>query len=155
MAKDNSKNQDGITEVGGEADQSKNSSESSRKYRLPNFTNTTPPESSKDPLKSLKEIAKDKDIDPEIREWLLNYAVTRFNNRRKMAYISLFTIIGIVLFLAVGALHDGINECVIDKTCKGVLASVKQIENVLVWTVGFLASIVATYYGVSSFRPSS
>ena len=72
-----------------------------------------------------------------------------------MAYISLFTILGIVLFFAVGALHDGINECVVAKTCQGVLTSVKEIENVLVWTIGFLASIVATYYGVSSFRPSS
>lgn len=151
MVKDNSKNQG----VNDEGDQAKNSSESGRKFQLPSFTNSIPPESSKDPLKNLREIAKDKDIDPEIREWLLNYAVTRFNNRRRMAYISLFTILGIVAFLAVGALHDGINECVVSKTCAGVLTSVKEIESLLIWTIGFLASIVGTYYGVSSFRPSS
>jgi len=124
-------------------------------YKLPTLEHHAPPEASQNPLTSLRAIAKDKDIDPEIRQWLFDYAVTRFSNRRKMAYLALLTIIGIVIFLGFGAIYDGMSECVVAKTCNGILASVKEVDSVLVWVVGFLASIVAAYYGVSSFRPSS
>ncbi|WDE07195.1 hypothetical protein SG34_010030 [Thalassomonas viridans] len=124
-------------------------------FSLPALKNYIPPESSQNPLTSLRAIAKDKDIDPEIRQWLFDYAVTRFTNRRKMAYLALLTIIGIVIFLGFAAIYDGVSECVVAKTCNGILASVKAVDTLLVWIVGFLASIVAAYYGVSSFRPSS
>ncbi|WDD97419.1 hypothetical protein [Thalassomonas actiniarum] len=137
------------------AQQASGQSSSAKGFSLPALRNNIPPDSSQNPLTSLREIAKDKDIDPEIRQWLFDYAVTRFTNRRKMAYLALLTIIGIVIFLGFGAIYDGTSECVMAKTCNGILASVKEVDSVLVWVVGFLASIVAAYYGVSSFRPSS
>jgi len=125
------------------------------KASLPTLNKTLPPESSRDPLRILKEIAADKDIDTVTKNWLFEYAVTRFNNRRKMAYMSLLTILVFLGFLVLGALHDGMASCVVDKSCIGVLESISKIEKLLVWIGGFLAAIVATYYGVSSFRPSS
>ncbi len=126
-----------------------------RKLNLPGFNHSHPPCSSKDPLKTLMEIAQARDIDPEIRDWLFNYSVTRFKNRRRMAFIALTTIIGIIAFLGFGAIYDGTSTCVDSGQCQGILASLEKIESLMVWAVGFLASIVATYYGVSSFRPSS
>lgn len=142
-------------ETENKAQQTSDQSSANKKFSLPTLGNNTPPDSSQNPLNSLREIAKDKDIDPEIRKWLFDYAVTRFTNRRKMAYLALLTIIGIVIFLGFGAIYDGMSECVMAKTCNGILASVKAVDSILIWVVGFLASIVAAYYGVSSFRPSS
>lgn len=124
-------------------------------FKLPPLSYSTSPEASQDPLTSLMKIAKDKDIDPEVRQWLFDYAVTRFKNRRQMAFIALLTIIAMLFFLGFGALYDGLSECVASMKCTGILASMQKIEDVLVWGMGFLASIVAAYYGVSSFRPSS
>ena len=144
------------TAVSGQKKQPDNTGTQEKKgFKLPSFVNNNPPESTQNPLMSLREIAKDKDIDPEVRQWLFDYAVTRFANRRKMAYLALLTIIAIVIFLGFGALHDGMSTCVVKQSCNGILASVKEVEHVLVWVVGFLASIVGAYYGVSSFRPSS
>lgn len=146
------KNGKGKQEKEGGAEES---SADNKRFKLPSFAGGIPPGSSKDPLTTLQEIAKDKDIDPEIRQWLFEYSVSRFSNRRKMAYIALMTIVGIVFFLVFGALYDGVKGCVEPKDCVGILASVQKIEDLLVWVVGFLASIVAAYYGASSFRPSS
>ncbi|WDE10173.1 hypothetical protein [Thalassomonas haliotis] len=137
------------------AQQTSAQSSPNKGFSLPALGNNIPPDSSQNPLTSLRKIAKDKDIDPEVRQWLFDYAVTRFTNRRKMAYLALLTIIGIVIFLGFAAVYDGMSECVVAKTCNGILASVKAVDSVLIWVVGFLASIVAAYYGVSSFRPSS
>ena len=126
--------------------------EAGKKFHLPSMNQNAPPEASKDPLNILKVIAKDKEIDPETKEWLFNYAVTRFTNRRKMAYLSLITIVAFVGFLVLASLYDGV---FVTKAGEGILASVEKVESLLIWIGGFLASIVATYYGVSSFRPSS
>ncbi|MCK5099765.1 MAG: hypothetical protein KAR45_16765 [Desulfobacteraceae bacterium] len=128
------------------------SSEMKKKFSFPSMNYNTPSEAAKDPLKILTEIAKDKDIEAETKEWLLNYSVTRFNNRRKMAYLSLITIIAFVGFLALAAVYDGLISA---NASEGILANVKKVESLFIWIGGFLASIVATYYGVSSFRPSS
>ncbi len=127
-------------------------SETGKKFSLPSMNQNAPSEASKDPLNILKEIAKDKEIDPAAKEWLFNYAITRFTNRRKMAYLSLITIVAFLGFLILASLYDGVFVC---KAGEGILVSVKKIETLLIWIGGFLASIVATYYGVSSFRPSS
>lgn len=124
------------------------------RFVLPSL-NGVPADSSKDPLNRLEAIAKDSSIEPEVKQWLLNHAVTRFQNRRRMAYLALYTIIAIVVFLGVAAVHDGVSECVSQQTCQGILASIEQVQSLMAWVVGFLASIIAAYYGVSSFRPSS
>ena len=116
--------------------------------RLPLFGVSEPPESSRDPLLTLREIAKDKDLDAEAQAWLFEYSLTRFNNRRKMAYMALWTLIGLVVFLALGTFIDGIFDT-------DILDSIQQVQDILIWAAGFLASIVATYFGMSSLRPSS
>lgn len=132
---------------------------SKRKIVFPPLNKQEPPESTRDPLGVLREIAADSRIDNETKTWLFNFAVSRFNNRRRMAYLSLIAILAFLVFLMFGALYDGMNECVAteDKnTCQGgILAQVKAIESLLVWIGGFLTSIVTVYYGVTSFRPSS
>jgi len=121
-----------------------------------------PPESSRDPLRVLKEIAADPSIDSETKAWLFNFSVTRFYNCRRMAYLSLIALLVFLAFLVFGAVYDGmsINECTMGENekllCKaGIMESVKKIEGLLVWIGGFLTTIVAAYYGVTSFRPSS
>lgn len=136
--------------IEGKTDQK--SLEMKKKFSFPSMNYNAPSEASKDPLKILTDIAKDKDINAETKEWLFNYSVTRFNNRRKMAYLSLITIIAFVGFLALAAVYDGLTAA---KASEGILVNVQKVESLFIWIGGFLASIVATYYGVSSFRPSS
>ncbi len=132
-----------------------------KKTFLPSLARQESPDSARDPMRVLKEIAADPNIDDETKAWLFNFAVTRFNNRRRMAYLALIALLVFLAFLVFGAIYDGsISECVKgqdDKiTCNaGILGSIKEIEGLLEWVCGFLTSIVATYYGVSSFRPSS
>lgn len=133
---------------------------SKRKISLPSLNKQEPPpETTRDPLSVLKEIAADKRIDHETKVWLFNFAVSRFNNRRRMAYLSLIAIITFLVFLIFGALYDGMSDCTVPKgesICpNGILAQFKEIEDLLVWLSGFLTSIVGVYYGVTSFRPSS
>ena len=116
--------------------------------KLPIFGQSTPPESTRSPLITLKEILADDKIDDESKKWLLEYSVTRFNNRRKMAYISLWTLILMVAFIGLAAIFDGTFGT-------QVLSKLASIQTFLSWAAGFLASIVAAYYGMSSFRPSS
>lgn len=129
--------------------------------KFPSFENRPAPASTQDPLLILMEIAKEKEIDDEMREWLLQFSMNRFKNRRKMAYASLMTIIAIIIFLGIAALIDGIagyigacaGACVGDEV--GILYSISRIDSLLTWVVGFLSSIVGAYFGVASFRPSS
>ncbi|HNP26859.1 MAG TPA: hypothetical protein PKM20_08965, partial [Nitrosomonas sp.] len=125
------------------------------KISFPPLTKKEPPESARDPLRILMEIAADPDIDGDTKAWLFNFSVSRFNNRRRMAYLSLIAIIVFMIFLIFGAVHDGVSECVVEGTCKGIMTSISEIKELLIWIGGFLTTIVAAYYGVTSFRPSS
>lgn len=124
-----------------------------KQLKFPQLSGFTPPESSKDPIIVLKGILADKDLNASEKEWLLNYSITRFQNRRRMAYWALCAILASLTFLLFASLYDGITcEAA---PCVGILTSLGQIQGLLQWIEGFLAAIVATYYGVSSFRPSS
>lgn len=123
--------------------------------KYPALSGYAPPGTSKDPLAVLKEIIKDKDIDEAGRNWLLEYSVTRFKNRRRMAYWALSGILVSLVFLLSFSIIDGQSSCIVENKCTGVLKSLGEIEGLLQWIEGFLAAIVATYYGMSSFRPSS
>jgi hypothetical protein len=127
--------------------------EPQRKYPL--LAGYKTPESSKDPIGILKDIFKDKDIDGEGKQWLLQYSATRFKNRRIMAYMALSAILLTLVFLLVVAIIDSQSACVMNETCQGALVQLSEVEGLLSWIAGFLATIVATYYGMSSFRPSS
>ncbi len=136
-------------------DNKKDGAANGKQQKFPPLSGFTPPETSKDPIIVLKEILADKDLNADEKEWLLNYSVTRFKNRRRMAYWSLTAILASLAFLLLGSVYDGMIPCVADKTCTGILANLSSIKGLLQWIEGFLAAIVATYYGVSSFRPSS
>ncbi len=126
-----------------------------RRFQLPPLSSITPPESAKDPIMVLREIARDDEIDADTKSWLFKHSIDRFKNRRKMAYSALYTIIGIVVFLLLASLIDGLRECTGEACGPGILDKINEVGDVLVWIVGFLASIVAAYYGSASLRPSS
>jgi len=126
-----------------------------KQQKFPPLSGFSPPETAKDPIIVLKGILADKELNANEKEWLLNYSVTRFQNRRTMAYWALGAILASLAFLLFASLYDGIGTCEASDPCVGILTSLGQIQGLLEWIEGFLAAIVATYYGVSSFRPSS
>jgi len=101
------------------------------------------PDSSRDPLSKMVEILKDPDLSDTDKQALLNYAKRKFDNRRRMAYIALFAIIASLALLFLAAFVEG------------ALTVINQNQTLIIWIEGFLASIVAAYYGVSAWRPSS
>lgn len=113
-------------------------------------------ESGKDPLSKLLEIVQS-DIDDYYKQQLIHIHQNRFRNRRRMAYISLYCLIALFLFVVVGIWSDGMYLCDPDEDLcrKGVLAVIKENNDLVVWIAGFFTSIVGAYYGVSALRPSS
>jgi hypothetical protein len=138
------------------------SEESGKKSIFPSFNNTQ--EAGRDPLQVMIEIAKDNDLSDEYKKILLDYSRERFKNRRKMAYISLWTIVLSVVFLILAGyidgiiiplLNDGVKQNAGEKCTFGILAAISKNQNLLSWLEGFLTTIIAAYYGVSAWRPSS
>jgi hypothetical protein len=115
----------------------------------------TTPEAGRDPLRIMLEIAKDKELSDADKSALILYAQTRFTNRRRMAYIALCALIASLVLLFIAAFIDGLTTCPIGKTCEGILESIKNSQTLITWIEGFLAAIVAAYYGVSAWRPAS
>ena len=113
------------------------------------------PESSRDPLRIMVEIAENQNLSVEDRAYLIQYSRDRFKNRQFMAYLCLSVIILSLVFLYVGAFVDGLSPCVQSGECAGVLSTVKNNQTLIIWINGFLAAIVGAYYGVSALRPSS
>ena len=110
------------------------------------------PEAGRDPLSKMVEIAKDKELSPEDRKELISYAQKRFANRRRMAYISLFTIVGSLVLLFAAGFIDGLST---RPGGTGILDALKNNQTLIAWIEGFLTSIVAAYYGISAWRPAS
>ncbi len=114
------------------------------------------PESSRDPLSKMIEIAKDKELSDADKSALISYAQKKFVNRRRMAYIALISIVVSFFLLFVAAFIDGLAPpCPKDHTCVGILESIKNSQTLITWIEGFLTSIVAAYFGVSAWRPAS
>ena len=108
------------------------------------------PDSAKDPLRLMIEIAKDSDISDEDKTALILYSNSRFKNRRRMAYISLLTLVASFVFIFVAAIIDGTGG-----QTTNILEKIKEHQMIINWIGGFLTSIVAMYFGVSSWRPAS
>ena len=106
------------------------------------------PSCARDPLDRMMRIVKDNEISDANKEMLLGYSETRFTNRRKMAYFALYGILASMALILLAGIVDGIADT-------SILTALERIEALLVWLEGFLVAIVASYYGVSSFRPSS
>lgn len=105
-------------------------------------------EAARDPIRLMMEIAENQKLSKEDRASLIEFAQIRFKNRRKMAYICLFTIIASMLFLFLGAFVDGVFD-------EKVLDVISKNKELFIWINFFLTSIVGAYFGVSALRPSS
>jgi len=112
-------------------------------------------EAGRDPLRIMIEIAKDAVLSDADKTALISYSQARFTNRRRMAYVSLYALVASLAFLFIAALIDGLGSCPTGQTCQGILGSIKNSQGLITWIEGFLAAIVAAYYGVSAWRPAS
>ncbi len=112
------------------------------------FQTINPPESSRDPLKRMIEIAKDSELSDEDKKELIRFATTRFQNRRKMAYLALYVIVAIFALIVVGAFIDGLAGT-------DIVDELEEVQTIIIWGFGFLTTIVGAYYGVTTLRPSS
>lgn len=114
----------------------------------------TGPDAGKDPLTKMVEIAKDEALSDADKAALIAYSRQRFTNRRRMAYMALSALIASLVFIFIAALVDGLS-CPPGQTCQGILGSIENSQTLIAWIEGFLAAIVAAYYGVSAWRPAS
>ena len=94
-------------------------------------------------------IAENEKLSSEDKAAIISYSTNRFRNRRKMAYLALYTIVFTVVFIFIAALIDGISG----KT--RILEMIRTNQTLITWLEGFLVSVVAAYFGVSALRPSS
>ena len=104
--------------------------------------------SSSDPIVRMVAIAKDPDLSDEDKVRLIEYAAQRFQNRRRMAYVALWAIVGSLVFVGVAGLIDGFWG-------RDILEKIKNAQTLLGWIEASLAGIIAAYYGVSAWKPSS
>ena len=102
-------------------------------------------DSAKDPLTTIAGILKDTDLSDEHKKALIRFSQQRFRHRRIMAYLALWTIVG-----SLGALLLGV-FFVSDFGA----ALQGGVGTLITWIEGFLAAIVAAYYGISAWRPTS
>ncbi len=116
-----------------------------------------PPEAARDPLSKMIGIAKDDTLSDTDKRELISYAQRKFVNRRRMAYIALMTIVASLFLVFAAAFIDGFTSCSGGGDCTktGILAALGENKTLVIWTEGFLASIVAAYYGISAWRPAS
>ena len=106
------------------------------------------PGSTNDPIGRLQAIMESS-LAAEEKAALIEFATNRFRNRRQMAKVSFFVIVGMVGALLLFALIDGMT------TTSTILDDVLKIESLLKWLLGFLTSIIGFYFGASTLRPSS
>ena len=103
---------------------------------------------SEDPLSVMLRITKDSDLNDEQKFRLLEYCGVRFKHRRRIAYISFCSILASLGLVFVAAFVDGL--------CKTeILAKVASASTLIGTIEFFLTAIVAAYYGMSTWRPSS
>jgi hypothetical protein len=113
------------------------------------------PETGRDPIRIMVEIAENKNLSDKDKSQLILYAQSRFKNRRRMAYIVFSAIIVSLAPILLATFIDGLNTCQAGQTCEGILASIKSNQNLIAWIEGFLTATVAAYYGASAWRPAS
>ncbi|MDZ7725358.1 MAG: hypothetical protein U5R06_21695 [candidate division KSB1 bacterium] len=108
----------------------------------------TVPESSRDPLRIMIEIAESDTLSDADKTNLIEYSKQRFKNRRRMAYLALMTLLASLVLVFMAAFIDGL-------TGSDILTCFKENASLFIWLEGFLTVIVAAYFGVSAWRPSS
>lgn len=113
------------------------------------------PDAAKDPIRIMIEIAENKNLPDKDKSELILYSLTRFTNRRRMAYIALTAIVVSLALLFVAAFIDGLSSCPANQQCEGILSSIETSQTLIAWIEGFLTAIVAAYYGVTAWHPAS
>lgn len=147
------------------------------------FTAQSP--AAKDPVQVMREVLADKNYSQEEKELLFFMSRERFQNRRKMAYIALYVLVGAAIFLAVGWAADFLGRSSMLSNCLQGIAGlpetmtaaqkdvaiaalgegacteypftqiIKDNTDVLSWLGTFFTSVIALYFGAASFRPTS
>ena len=141
-------NGDGVAENAGNEEEKKAAeNKKNSKSVVPGFEITVA-SSARNPLDRMIEIATHPDLSDLDKATLIMYARSNFKNRRKMAYICLWSIIISFALLFAAAFNDGILH-------SKILAAISDNQTIFVSIEGFLTSIVGAYYGVSAWRPSS
>ena len=130
------------------SDAGKTSTGNSRKGVLGTLGQSTT--ASHDPLQRMIEIAKDPNLAPEDKSILIQFCRDRFKNRRIMAYIAPLSIVITLAFMLVASIFDGANS-----NPTKILKAISDNQGLIGTMEGFLTVIVAAYYGVSTWRPSS
>ena len=113
------------------------------------------PETGKDPIRIMIEIAENENLSDADKAALILYSQTRFKNRRLMAYLALYAVVTSLALLFIAAFIDGFSSCSAGESCVGILGSIKNSQTLFAWVEGFLTSIVAAYFGLSAWRPAS
>ena len=106
------------------------------------------PSSSRDPIGRYLEIIKDPELTETQKDWLIDRANRRFQNRRRMAYIALTALLVTLAVYLGGAIADGI-------WATKIVEKLENAAELLGVTNALLTSIVGAYYGFASLRPSS
>lgn len=104
--------------------------------------------SSRDPVQVLIDIVTNGNIPDADKTRLITFAQNRFRHRRRMAYVCLYTIVVSVGFVFLAAVIDAYGD-------KAILNTLNTMTTFLGVIEFFLTGIVAAYYGMSSWRPSS
>ncbi len=125
--------------------------------------NTTPA-AGKDPIANMVAIAENANLTDQDKTALIRFATNRFTNRRRMAYIALFALVGSLVLIFTAAFIDGyattpvtvtVDGTKVVKEYVGILKSIQSSQTLFTCLVGFFTAIVGAYYGVSAWRPSS
>ena len=125
---------------------------------------------SQDPVQSLENILRNHpdETDPlKDRDRLLKAHETRFNNRRRIAYTCLWSILAIAIATIFGAYWDGFTCTIIAGAkpaeppagtvaeCTQIMASMEGVSGILIAIITVLVTIVISYYVSSTIKPSS
>lgn len=108
----------------------------------------TAPESSRDPLRIMIEIAESDKLTDADKTNLIEYSKQRFKNRRRMAYLALTALLISLALFIIAAFIDGLSG-------SKILGCFNANQSLFIWMEGFLTVIVGTYFGVSAWRPAS
>ena len=98
----------------------------------------------KNPIRVLADILKDKELSDDDKRIIVDIWKRRFFHRRIMAYLALSAMLAslVMLFVGVFFVPDFGNM-------------LSEASTLITWMEGFLAGIVATYYGMSAMKPAS
>ena len=103
-------------------------------------------EAARDPIRVLADILGDQRLTDGQKKALFSLAQNRFRHRRRMAYGALFSLVVSLALLFLSSCFP---------TRIPIIANMTSALPLIIFIEGFLTTIVAAYFGMSSLRPSS